>query len=159
MILSVIDFIFLVDSEPFKNKALLAVGIMMEYFQWMADLKNITETECMHSLLIWGCWLNREIFVYDYFVMVLCLFEGWWSNLVFVVLDWLMVILVCYTSTWSWLISPTEGRYEEYHQKLLFVLVMSVDLRFGQLVLSGWYSDRIICSQNGKLWINWKRSF
>ena len=35
-----------------------------------------------------------------------------------------------------------------------FVLVVSVDLRFGQKVFSGRYSDRMICSEKSVLWVN-----
>ena len=57
-------------------------------------------------------------------------YVGWWSNLVFDVTDLLMVKPISHTS---------NCRYEEYCPKpnLLFVLVVSVDLKFGQEVFPG----------------------
>ena len=39
--------------------------------------------------------------------------------------------------------------------KFFFVLVISVDLGFGQEMLLRWYSDKMICSQNNELLVNW----
>ena len=41
--------------------------------------------------------------------------------------------------------------------KLLFVLVINVDLRFGQGVVPGRYSNRMICSENSEMFASWNR--
>ena len=72
------------------------------------------------------------------------------------VLDRLTFKPICYTSNWSWLMGSTKVRNEEYPQKpKLIILVVNVDLRFGQVVLPGWCSDRLMCSQISELWVNW----
>ena len=55
----------------------------------------------------------------------------------------LMVEPICYTSNWFQLIYLIDVKYKE----LLFVLVVSGDLKMGQEVFPGLYSDRMICSQ------------
>ena len=59
-------------------------------------------------------------------------FAGWWSNLVLGILDRLMVKPICYASNWFWSEGPMNGRSEEYcwKPKLLFILAVSVNLRF-----------------------------
>ena len=61
-------------------------------------------------------------------------FPGFRPNPVFGVFDsWMVSLYVILAIDSFWLIGPTEDRYEEYHQKpkLLFVLMVSVDLGFG----------------------------
>ena len=59
-------------------------------------------------------------------------FPGFWPNPVFLIAGWLSLYVILAIDSF-WLIGPTEDRYEEYHQKpkLLFVLMVSVDLGFG----------------------------
>ena len=55
-----------------------------------------------------------------------------------------MVEPICYTSNWFQLICLIDVKYKEYcwKSKLLFVLVVSGDLKIGQEVFPGLYSDR-----------------
>ena len=60
-----------------------------------------------------------------------------------------MVEPICYTSNWFQLIGLIDVKYKEYcwKSKLLFVLMVSVDLKIGQEVFPGLYSDSMTCSQ------------
>ena len=83
----------------------------------------------------WCWWLNLMLRYMLWFCCDSILFAIWWPNLVSGVLDRLMIKL------------------EEYCWKSkLLVLVVCVDLRFGQEVLFEWYPDRI-CLQKCKLWV------
>ena len=118
-------------------------------------MKNIVETKWIcscteDSFLVIGV-LQRLVVKpsFDKFVLMISMW--------FCTLCRLMVKPIFHTSYWFWLIGRPEVRYEEHcwKSKLLFVLVVSVDLRFGQKLFSGWYSDRMICSEKSVLWVNW----
>ena len=69
------------------------------------------------------------------------------ESLFLIIFSWFCVlcsmVAICYTRNWFWLFGPTDSRCEEYCQKpkLFFVLVVSVDWRFGLEVLPRLYSN------------------
>ena len=120
---------------------------------WRISLKlNAYAVELEIAFLVIGV-LQRLVIKpsFEKFVLMILLW--------FRILCRLMVKPIFHTRNWFRLIGPVEIRYEEYwwKSKSLFVLVVSVALRFGQKVFSGWYSDRMICSEKSVLWVNWNR--